>query len=244
VDVVPCVAGPDGRVAAAPVAQCDGRRGRRPIRVLLADDHTLFRSGIRSLLESEPGFEVLGEAGDGDEAVELAGLLEPEVLLLDMTMPGMSGLDVTGRIVGRYPHIRVLALSMHSDSQAVQRMLEIGASGYMVKASSPEDLLRGIRVVADDEVFLCSKTATAMVGYTIRDQPKRERRFDRLTAREREVLGFIADGRSSRQIATTLELSVKTVETHRSRLMKKLNLHTVADLTKCAIREGLTTIEG
>ncbi len=234
-------------VPAAWAARGAGRRGRRPIRLLLVDDHALFRSGIRSLLEAEPGFEVLGEAGDGEEAVELAGRLEPEIVLLDMTMPGMSGLDVTRRLVDRHPQIRVLALSMHSDSQAVQRVLATGASGYMVKESAPEDLLRGLRVVADDEIFLCSKAATAMVGCAIREQPKqpkRARRFDRLTAREREVLGFIADGRSSRQIATILELSVKTVETHRSRLMKKLNLHTVADLTKCAIREGLTTIDG
>lgn len=226
-------------VAAHPAA----RAGRGGVRTLIVDDHAIFLAGLNAYLEAHPGISVVGYARDGFEAVQMACELEPDVVLMDVTMPGLNGVDATRQIRTRVETARILVVSMHAESNVVRRMFREGAAGYLLKGSTPGDLIRGINALADNETYLCPKAAGLLMGPVDGgDGNGHAGNFDKLTAREREVLQLIAEGNSSKEIAGTLHLSVKTIETHRSRLMRKLDLHSVAALTKLAVREGITTL--
>jgi DNA-binding NarL/FixJ family response regulator len=213
------------------------------IKILIADDHQLTREGIRSMLEREPDMRVLGEAGDGRAAARLARKLSPDLILMDVCMPEMNGIVATSIIHSEFPKIKVLALSMLDDRRFVYHMLRAGASGYIVKNSSFNELTRAIRRVMQNMTYLSPGIMDIVVkdylmppGYSTSPDSLN------LTLREKEVLQLVAEGHSTPQIANSLHLSVKTVESHRQKLMGKLNTKGIAQLTKYAIREGLTSV--
>jgi DNA-binding NarL/FixJ family response regulator len=211
------------------------------IRVLIADDHTIVRAGIRLLLQAEPDIEVVGEAGDGQEAIAQTEALRPNVVVMDIGMPGVSGLEATREIKRRWPQVQVLVLTMHRSDDYFFRMLEAGASGYVLKGADPGDLITAVRVAARGDVFLYPSMAKQLVAdYLGRVQAGEERAsYDGLTDREREVLRLVAEGLTTPEIAEALNLSVNTVQTHRRHIMEKLNLHSRVELIKYAIRRGL-----
>lgn len=215
------------------------------IRLLLVDDQDIVRAGLRSLLEGYPEIEVVGEAGGGSEAITLATQLWPDVVLMDLTMPDMSGAEATRRIKETAPQVHVLALTIHEDEAYFFEMLNAGASGYVPKRASPDDLLSAIRVAAAGDVFLHPLVAGALVqDYLRRVQSGVEHEsYDGLTRRQREVLTLIAEGISNQDIATKLKISVRTVERHRENIMGRLNLHSRTDLVKYALRKGLIQLE-
>lgn len=215
------------------------------IRVLLADDHTLFREGIRLLLERQSDMEVVAEAGDGREAVELAHRLQPHVVLMDIGMPEMNGMEATRLIHARDSSVRVLILTMHGTDDYFFRTLEAGASGYLLKEAAPTDLLSAIRCVHEGEMFLYPSLAKRLAQEYLRRVGSGEERssFDALTEREKDVLKLIGQGHTNQEIADILSLSVNTVQTHRTHIMNKLNLHSRAELMKYAVRLGLLTRE-
>lgn len=211
------------------------------IRVLLVDDHTLFREGVRSLLSAEDDIEVVGEAADGNEAVEKATELLPDVVVMDIMMPGMSGIEATERIRAKFPATRVLVMSMYDDEEYVQRMLSAGASGCMLKWATTEDLVRAVREVAGGGMPLSPTVAAKLVkDYVrrLRGGPE-DSSGDTLTARESEVLRLVAEGHTNAEIAERLGLSRKTVDSHRTNLMRKLGIHEVTELVKYALRKGI-----
>jgi DNA-binding NarL/FixJ family response regulator len=214
------------------------------VRVLLADDHQLFRDGLRSLLQRSAGFTVVGEAADGLETLQLAGTLHPDVVLLDISMPGLNGVETTRRLAAEVPKTRVVILSMHADRRFVAETLRAGAYGYLLKDSAFPDVVRAIQAALQGHVFL-SPAITDVVAqdFAGRTQPAADSAFQRLSPREREVLQLLAEGRATKEIAAKLSVSGKTVETHRRQIMEKLGMHSVAELTKYAIREGLTPLE-
>lgn len=213
-------------------------------RVLLADDHKIMREGLRSLLAVSPGVEVVGEAGDGRSAVQLALKLSPDVVVMDIGMPDLNGVDATRQIKARSPKIKVIALSLHSDERFISGMFKAGASGYLLKDGAFEELARAIRTVADGHTYLCSRITKTVVRDYLRAVPAvAVTGGPSLSEREREVLQLIAEGKSTKEIAGQLDVSVKTVETHRARIMERLGVHSVAELTKYAVREGLTSLE-
>ncbi len=208
-------------------------------RIVIADNHTLFAQGLRSLVEQQSDFEVVGDAIDGREAVQRARELQPDVILMDVVMPGLNGFDATRIIRAEAPNVRVLALSMHVDKRYVIGMLEAGAAGYVPKDASFEEVARAIRAVARGQGYLSPSIAGVVVeGYTQRSEASAP-----LSLREREVLQLLAEGATPREIARRLHISVKTVETHRRNLLAKLGLETVADLVRYAIREGITSLD-
>ena len=213
----------------------------REIRVLLAEDHTIVRKGLRSLLDSEADIEVIGEAEDGRQAVEMAGELMPDVVLMDITMPSLNGFEATRQIKQRFPDVKVLVLTMHANEEYVFQILRAGASGYVVKKAAPTELVSAIRAVHRSESFLSPSISRTVIEEYIQQAEAMSRQdgYERLTPREREVLQLVAEGHSSREIAEVLSVSVKTVETHRANLMDKLGLHSVAELTQYAIRRGV-----
>ena len=211
--------------------------------ILLADDHKLVCEGLRSLLDREPDMEVVGQAHDGRSAVRLAGELAPHVVVLDVAMPDLNGIDAARQIVKNTPGTKVLALSMHSDRRYVSEMLLAGASGYLLKDCALEELARAIRAVCGGERYLSPRIASTVVDeYVRRVSADRPAVMSVLSNREREVLQLLAEGKSTKLIARKLHISTKTVETHRRQVMNKLDLHSVAELTKFAIREGLTSL--
>jgi DNA-binding NarL/FixJ family response regulator len=213
------------------------------IRVILADDHTLLRAGLRALLEDLPGVEVVGEAVDGLVALALAEALRPDVVLMDISMPGLGGLDAATRLRGERPEVRVLILSMHKDEAYVRRAVEAGAAGYLLKDSDTEELDLALRAVARGESYFSPAASTHLVaGYGTR-AGERAGAPGGLTGRQREVLCLIAAGRTTKAIARHLDISVKTVETHRALLMDRLGIHDVAGLVRYAIRTGLISAE-
>lgn len=222
-----------------------GGRGEGTIRVLLVDDHTLFREGLRALLAAESDISVVGEAADGREAVEKVEALAPDLVLMDIVMPRMDGLEATARIKQRHPAVRVLILSMYDDEEYVQEAIQAGASGYLLKGTAADDLIVAIREVHAGSSFLNPAVAAKL----IEDYVRRVRGGqdatpeDPLTAREREVLKLIVEGNTNREIADVLCLSRKTVESHRANIMRKLGLHDVTELVKYALRTGLITLE-
>jgi two-component system response regulator NreC len=209
--------------------------------LLLADDQQIVRAGLRSLLERYPEVEVIGEAAAGEEAVALAIQLQPDVVLMDITMPDIDGAEATRRIKASVPKVDVLALTIHEDEAYFFEMLNAGASGYVPKRASPEELLAAIGAVAAGEVFLHPVVASALVqDYLRRVRSGREREsYDGLTPRQREVLTLIAEGLSNQDIGSRLGISVRTVERHRENIMDRLNLHSRTDLVKYALRKGL-----
>ncbi len=212
------------------------------IRVLLADDHEIMLNGLRSLLEQEADMVVVGEAKDGREAVAAAREKAPQVVVMDLSMPGMNGIEATRRIAAEQPAVKVLCFSMHGDQGFVGAALEAGAAGYLLKDYAVDDLVQAIRAVAAGETYLCPQIAgTVVEAYRAARGNAGPSAYSLLTAREREVLQLIAEGHTNGRIAERLGLSVKTVGTHRERLMAKLDIHTVAELTKYAVREGLTS---
>jgi two-component system, NarL family, response regulator NreC len=213
-------------------------------KILLADDHKIIREGLRSLLERQPDMEVVAEAQDGLSTVRLTHKLLPDVVIMDIGMPEMNGIDATRQIVTEIQGVKVIALSMHSDRRFVLQMLKAGASGYLLKDSAFEELILAIHTVTANQPYLSPKITDVVVKEYLGNLSKNESTvFTVLTAREREVLQLLAEGKATKQIATSLHVSVKTIETHRQQIMEKLNIHSVAELTKYAIREGLTSLE-
>ncbi|NLF39763.1 response regulator transcription factor [bacterium] len=214
------------------------------VKLLIADDHTIIREGLRSLIEREPDFMLVAEAKSGHEAVLLAQQHEPDVVIIDIGMPDLNGIDAASQIRARAPKARVIALSMHSDKLFVSRMLEAGAAGYLLKECAFEELVHAVRSVIADKVYLSPAIAGAVVkDYLAQLASKDPSGLQHLTQRERETLQLYAEGRTTKQIAELLGVSSKTVETYRQQTMAKLDLRSIAALTKYAIRVGLTSIE-
>ncbi len=218
--------------------------GELKIKVLLVDDHRIVREGIKSLIDSQSDMEVIAEASSGREAIRIVRKMSPDLVVMDVAMPDMNGIEATRHITSEFPGVKVIALSMHSNKRFVVEILRVGASGYLLKDCAFEELANAIRAVMAGELYLSSKVASLLIKEYIRGFPKDETSaFGELTPREREVLQLIAEGKSTKQIASILHVSVKTVETHRRQIMNKLELYTVAELTKYAIREGITSLE-
>ena len=213
------------------------------IRVLLVDDHQIMLQGLRALLEKQPDMEVVAEAGEGRTALRLARDLKPDIIILDVAMPDLNGIETARMIVSEMSDIKIIALSMHSDRRFVVEMLKAGASGYLLKDCALEDLVRAIRVVMANQTYLSPEVAgTVVEEYVRKSQDGDASAFSILTAREREVLQLLAEGLSTKNVAARLHVSVKTIETHRQHIMEKLNTHSIADLIKYAVREGLTSL--
>jgi two-component system response regulator NreC len=211
------------------------------IKVLIADDHKIVREGLRTMLEKEPDIKVVGEAADGRMTERLARELAPEVIIMDVAMPNLNGIEATRQILAELPGIKIIALSMHDDRRFVLNMFKAGAVGYMLKDCAFNDLVKAIRVVMSNKTYMSNEIAEIVLkNYLASGSTVESTAFQRLTSRECEVLQLIAEGKTSAKIAESLHLSVKTVETHRKQIMEKLNIKTVAELTKYAIREGLT----
>lgn len=213
------------------------------LRVLLADDHEIMRQGLRLLLEKHSDMEVVAEANDGQEAIELAGQLKPDVVVMDVNMPGVDGPDATRRIVSDKPDTRIVALSMHSKKGFIIEMLKAGASGYVLKENAFSELVNAINTVMGNEIYLSSKITRIVVDDYVQDRVGGDSSKKMLTDRESEVLKLVGDGKSSKEIALQLDLSVKTIDACRRRIMSKLGIDSVAELVKYAIREGLTSLE-
>ena len=213
-------------------------------KIILADDHKIIREGLRSLIEKQDDMEVIAEADNGLTTVNLVQKLHPDVVIMDIGMPEMNGIDATTKITTEFKGVQVIALSMHSDRRFVMQMLKAGATGYLLKDSAFEELVTAIHTVMRRQHYLSQKITDVIVEEYLQNLPKNETNvFTVLTPSEREVLQLIAEGKSTKQIASVLNVSVKTIETHRQQIMDKLNIHSVAELTKYAIREGITSLE-
>jgi len=214
---------------------------KKAIRILLADDHNIMRRGLRLLLERQPGFEVVAEAADGREAAERAEATRPDIVVLDIAMPNMSGIEAAQRIRALLPQAAIVILSMHSDESYVLRALKAGAKGYLLKDSAESDLIDAIKAVSEGKAFFSPEISKILVEDYVRDMRKRgaEDSYELLTSREREILHLLAEGKSNKDIATLLDLSLYTVETHRRNLQDKLNLHSLAELILYAVRKGV-----
>ena len=215
------------------------------LKVILADDHKIVRDGLRNLLNNPPDVEVIADAEDGRTTVKLAKELSPDVVVMDITMPDMNGIEATRQILSENPHTKVIGLSMHSDLRFVVEMLKAGASGYLLKECAFEELVNAIHTVTKNQIYLCPPIAkTVTKDYLRRSIPENHSSvYTILTPREREVLQLLSEGKSTKQIAYILGVSGKTVETHVQNIMKKLTLRSISELTKYAIREGLTSLE-
>jgi DNA-binding NarL/FixJ family response regulator len=214
----------------------------KPIRVLLADDHTLVRAGIRSLLEAQPGIEVVAESGDGREALELIAKHAPDVALLDIGMPGLNGLEVARRVAKESPRTRVIVLSMYADRIYVRQALGAGVAGYLLKGAAVAELPLALQSVMRGETYLTPRISRQVVqGFLHGSESEAPDPLEGLTKRQREILQLIAEGRSTKEIAKALDVSVKTVETHRMRMMDRLNIHDVPGLVRFAIRAGIVS---
>ena len=220
----------------------EGSEKELPIRVLIADDHRMFRQGLLSLLESQKGISVVGEAETGQKAIKLAAKLVPDIILMDITFPDIDGILATQAILEKVPTTRVIALSMHSGRDFIQRMMRSGASGYLIKDSDFKELLQAVRSVHQGQSYLCPGVAGVLIESYVRRSNNPVGAH--LTEREREVLHYIAEGLSTKKIAAILGVSSKTIETHRRQVMRKLGIFSVPLLTKYAIREGLSSLDG
>ena len=211
------------------------------VRILVADDHGVVRKGLRLILERHDGLEVIGEAADGREAVRLAEELSPDIVIMDVGMPRLNGIDATAQILHRNPRAGVIILSMHSDEGYIVRALSAGAKGYLLKDSLEEDLIQAVRVVAQGRPFFSPRITQTLLDDYVRQlrQKGLQDSYDLLTEREKEVLQLISEGKSNKEVATILGLSVYTVETHRTNLMQKLNLHNTAEIVLYAVRKKI-----
>lgn len=218
-------------------------QNNRMIKVVIVDDHKIIKDGLRSLLERQPDMEVVAEADNGRTAIKLAKELSPDVIIMDIGMRELNGIDATRQIVKMSPDVKVLALSMYSDKRFIKGMLKAGASGYMLKDSAFKELIDAIRVIVEDKIYISPSVASIVTDDYLNQSPESDsltRSF--LTSRELEVLQLLVEGRSTKQIASSLHLSIKTIESHRSRVMKKIDVDNIVDLTKYAIREGIISL--
>jgi DNA-binding NarL/FixJ family response regulator len=206
------------------------------IRILLADDHAVVRQGFKMILDAQADMEIVGQAANGRQAVDLAEQLRPDVVVMDVSMPELNGIEATRRLASSLPHARVIALSMHKDSVYVREILRAGARGYLLKDSGAADLVAAIRAVASGESYLSPAVSNAVLDDYRRHATNP---IDLLTSREREVLQLLAEGKTNKEIAGVLNLSVYTVEAHRGRILEKLNLHSIGELVRFAVRSGL-----
>ncbi len=213
----------------------------KQIRILLADDHTIMRNGLRLLLERQPGFQVIGEAADGRETVEMTETLRPDVVVLDIAMPNLNGIEAARQIAAKLPGIAVVILSMHSDESYVLRALKAGARAYLLKDSAESDLISAIKAVTEGKAFFSPAISKMLVDdYVLRLQQRCvDDSYELLTTREREILQLVAEGKSNKDVANLLSLSLYTIETHRGNIMQKLNLHSVPELILYAVRKGV-----
>jgi DNA-binding NarL/FixJ family response regulator len=216
------------------------------LKIVLADDHQIVREGLRTLLEKNDNFQVVAEAGDGRTAVKHVDEYKPDLIVMDMMMPDLNGIEATRQIAARHPDIKIIALSMHSDKQLVKQMLKAGASGYVLKDCAVNELICAIQSVIKANIYLSPSINTMLLKEKVFEQGEFNSSssvFALLSNREREVLQLIGEGKSTKEIAYALSVSVKTIETHRQQIMSKLNIHSIAGLTKYAIREGLTSLD-
>jgi two-component system response regulator NreC len=213
----------------------------KTIRILLADDHTVVRKGLRLLLESQPGFEVVADAANGREAVALAEEHRPDVVVMDVAMPVLNGTEAARQIAGKLPNVAVVFLSMHSDEGYVLKALKAGARAYLLKDSAEQDLINAVKAVSEGKAFFSPAISKMLVEDYLRQMQERklEDSYELLTTREREVLQLLAEGKNNKDVAGILNLSLYTVETHRSNIFQKLNLHSSAELVLYAIRKGV-----
>ena len=210
-------------------------------RILLADDHQMVREGIRSLLEKESDIEIIGEAQEGREAVHLVWKLQPDVVLMDITMPNLNGVEATKQIISEYPNIKIIALSMHFSRIFVLNMLKAGALGYILKGDSSQELIEGVRTVAEGGAYFspkAAKTVTEVLANPLPNSP-----LDVLTQREREVFQLICEGKNTKQMALEVHVSTKTIEANRRKIMEKLNTHSIPELVIIAIENGIISLE-
>lgn len=215
------------------------------IRILIVDDHLMVREGLKSLLEKEPNITVVGQAASGYEALLAAERTAPHVVVMDVALPDLNGIEATRQILKAQPQLKVIGLSAHATRDYVNGMLQAGAAAYLLKRSAADELVRAVRVVVDGKIYLSPDVAGSIVAEHVRSQggERGERALASLTAREREMLQLLSEGNSAKEMANTLHVSVKTVETHRRNVMQKLRLHSVAELTKYAVREGITSLD-
>jgi two-component system, NarL family, response regulator NreC len=215
----------------------------KKVRILLADDHTVMRAGLRALLERQPNLEVVGEAGDGRQTVELASLHVPDVAVMDIAMPNLNGVEATRRLVSKQPTISVVILSMYSDESYVMRALEAGARAYLLKDSAVTDLIRAIEAVSQGKSFFSPKISRILAEEYVRALKQKgvADSYELLTPREREILQLLAEGKTNKEVATSLNISVYTAETHRGNILQKLNLHSTAELVLYAVRKGIVS---
>lgn len=219
------------------------------LRILVADDHEVARRGIRALLESHPGWEVCAEAKDGRETVELAATAKPDLILLDIGMPNLNGLEAARQILAASPEVAILILTMHDSDNVVREVLRAGARGFLLKSDAGRDLVAAVEALQLQRTFFTTRVSQMVLDGFL-DREKRDNSSERdeditgdvLTSREREVIQLLAEGKTSKEVAVTLNLSVKTAETHRTNLMRKLGLHSVADLTRYAVRNGIVQV--
>jgi DNA-binding NarL/FixJ family response regulator len=214
------------------------------IKIVIADDHKIIRDGLCSLLQKHPNLEVVAEVANGNEAVEVTKLLKPDVAIIDISMPGLNGIEATKRIVGQNPLVKVIGLSMHSDPEYILGMLDAGAKGYLHKECAFGELVQAINAVIQNKSYLSPSITSIVINCLseLRDS-KDSKEVTKLTEREREILQLISEGHSSKAISASLKLSMKTVASHRQNIMDKLNCHDVVQLTKYAIRSGITTAD-
>ncbi len=214
------------------------------IKIILADDHKIMREGLHTLLKKQQDLQIMAEAGDGRTAVKLVQKYSPDLVVMDAIMPDLNGIEATRQIIAANPRIKIIALSMYSDRQFIIEMFKAGASGYLLKDCAFEELISAIRSVVNNQIYLSPRIATVVLKEYVR-YPSGDRSsvFLILSNREREVLQLIAEGKTTKDIAHNLNVSVKTIETHRHQIMNKLKIHSIAGLTKYAVREGLTSLE-
>ena len=214
------------------------------VTILLADDHNLMRAGLRALLEKDSNFKVVGEAATGREVLSLSAKLVPQVVIMDITMPDTNGIEATRRLLDDDPRLKVIGLSMHSDKRTIREMLKAGAVGYLPKDCARDELHQAIRTVTAGQVYISPKVARVVTeGFVYGSAPEKTAARDILSSREIEVLQLLAEGKSTKEIAHEMGLSAKTVESHRKKISDKLGIQTVAELTKYALREGLTSLD-
>lgn len=215
----------------------------RRIKILFADDHAIVRDGLRSLFKSDPGFQIVGEAADGNEAIKLVAKYRPDVAVLDISMPNVNGIEATGIIKQRYPETKVLVLTIHENEEYIRELILAGADGYVLKNAEKKEIFDGVRAVANGSTFFSANVSKALLEGLVRSTrskvPFQLSNEDKLTKRETEVLRLIAEGLTSKQIAERLSLSITTVNSHRTKIMKKLNIHEIVGLVKYAIQRSL-----
>ena len=214
------------------------------MRVLLADDHEMIRAGLSSILHEQNGVEIVGEASDGHAAVELSKQLTPDAVIMDISMPRLNGVEASRQILAHNPRVKVIVLSIHCDRTTMMEMLKLGACAYLLKNSAPVELSLALQAARDGTTYLSPRVSHLVVSNLFSDRGSTDKSaFTALTPKQREVLQLLAEGKTNKEVAVCLKISAKTVEAHRAQIMEKLNIHTVAGLTKYALREGLTSAE-